>query len=194
MEPAERRTRETDTAGRPDPGANVRRLLNAGRHVELERAQCIGDAAVEQLRTLAVAVDRDECDPEVLAERIAVVQRLQAAALALMRTEPGDADYDEAIRAARRQNEEAARILTRPALRPVRVTPPRRRCRVTITPVRTRGRARPRQRRSRRGPRATRAGPDEDPAEPAEPAAPIDHAARRRGPFPPPRQERGRRG
>jgi hypothetical protein len=196
MEPAERRTRETDTPGRPDPDVNVRRLLNAGRdarRAQVERSLLICEAAVEHLRRLAAAVERGEADPEVLAERIEVLRRTQDAGVALVRAEPGDADYVEVYRAARRQNEDAVRILTRPALRPRYVTPPRCRGRVTIAPGRPR-RARPRQRRSRRGPRATRAGPDEDPAEPAEPAAPIDHAARRHGPFPPPRQERGRRG
>lgn len=183
-----------DLSGRPDLDANVRRLLNAGRQVDLERAQCIVDAGVEQLRMLTDAVGRGDCDPDVLAERIAVVQRLQDAAFALMRTEPGDDGYLDAHRTVRQQNEEAARILTRPALHPVLVTPPNRRCRVAIIPARTRGRARPRQRRSHRGPRATRAGPgsdDDPPAEPGpQPDAPLEHAARRRVPLPRARRPR----
>jgi hypothetical protein len=184
-----RRSRETHDAGRPDPDANAhaRRLFNACRLIELERSLCIGDAGVEQVRRLAGAVERGEADLEVLAERVRALRRLQDAALALMRTELGDDGYEEAYRAAGRQNEEATRILTRPALRPVRVTPPQRRRRVTIPPGRPCGQARPRRRRSHRGPRADRAGPDDDP-----PAGPVGHAARHRSPLPPLRPRRSR--
>jgi hypothetical protein len=187
MASSARRNRETDSAGRPDPDANVRRLLNAGRRAQLERALCIGDAGLEQLRRLAGAVERGEADLEVLAERLEALQRLQDAALALTRTDPGDDGYDGAYRTAWRQNEEATRILTRPALHPVRVTPPQRHRRVTIPPGRPCGQARPRRRRSHRGPRADRAGPDDDP-----PAGPVGHAARRRSPLPPLRPRRSR--